>query len=341
MKRIGGLLPQVTEMENLRVAFYKAQRGNSGKAEVVNYREHLSENLLLLQQQLLIGKVNVGKYKSFIIYEPKERKICSAAFEERVLHHALLNICAPVFERHLVDTTYANRKRKGVYKALDAAHVAMSQYMYVAKLDVRKYFDTIDHSILKKALRRLMKEEPLLAVWEAIIDSYEVTPDKGLPIGNLTSQYCANYYLSGMDHYAKEQLKVAVYVRYMDDILLFGTDRQQLLQQTKAMIKYAEMHLNLLMKPPIVCRTTMAITFLGYRLRGRIVTLAGRSRRRFTKKYRIIHDLFQKGVLGEIEYQMHLLPLFAFVKHGYTKQYRKRIIQQVESHGVEPCESWW
>ena len=326
MKRAGFLIEQVADMDNLRMAFHKAQRGKSDKAEVIAYREDLEQNLMRLRAQILDGKPDIGKYKLFKIYDPKERVVCAAAFQERVLHHALMNICGSYFEQQMIATTYANRIGKGAYKALELAHKSMGQYKYVAKLDVRKYFDSISHDVLKKQLCRIYKDLRLLDVWDSIIESYSVTEGRGLPIGNLTSQYLANFYLSGLDHYAKEQLQMPVYIRYMDDILLMMNDMSLLKTAVKEIGHYADTHLQLTLKEPIIQRTSERMDFLGYSLCGRKIGLSYRSKRRFESKFRYAEKQFSSGIWTENEYQAHVIPLMAFVQHGYTKRYRTKIL---------------
>ena len=326
MRRKGYLIEQVADMDNLRLAFHKAQRGKSDKREIIIYRADLEQNLLRLRAQLLKGEPEIGDYRLFKIYDPKERTVCAAAFQERVLHHALMNICGSYFERQMIATTFANRVGKGAYKALELAHQSMGQYKYVAKLDVRKYFDSISHEVLKKQLCRIYKDKRLLDVWGAIIDSYFVTDGRGVPIGNLTSQYLANFYLSGLDHYAKEQLKMPVYIRYMDDILLMTNDLLLLKNTIKKIENYAGKELQLTLKEPILQRTNERIDFLGYSLCGRRIGLSHRSKRRFERKFRYAEKQFSSGKWTENEYQAHLIPLMAFVQHGYTKRYRTNII---------------
>lgn len=334
MKRTGFLIEQVADIDNLRFAFYKAQRGKGETDEIFRYREKLDENLLKLREELLAGSVKVGDYHLFKIFDPKERVICAAAFRERVLHHALMNICAPYFEKHFIATTYANRKGKGVYKALEEAFSAINRYKYVAKLDVRKYFDNIGHTILMEQLCRLFKDSKLLQVLRDIVDSYHVQRGKGLPIGNLTSQYFANYYLSGIDHYAKERMHIPVYVRYMDDIMAFGEDGEVLKAQIKAIQDEADARLQLTMKPPLIQTTEKPTAFLGYRLSKYKVGLTQRSKRRFARKYVSATKAMEYAEWSEREVQAHILPLFAFARHAYTKQYRKEIIDRVASRRV-------
>lgn len=331
MKRAGHLIEQVADTDNLLLAFYKAQRGKQGKAEVIRYREHLDEHIAELQRQLLDGTVPVGNYHTFYVYDPKQRLICAASFGERVLHHALMNVCHQNFERHLIDSTYATRLGKGTYKAIEHAFRAMNGYSYVAKLDVRKYFDSVDHIVLKRQLRRLFKDKVLLSVFDAIIDSYQTADGLGLPIGNLTSQYFANHYLSGCDHHIKEKLRVPEYVRYMDDMLLFGNDVCTLRKAVDEVARYVGEVLHLQIKPPIVVSTAVGVPFLGYRLKRHRVGLTCRSRNRFARKMSLYGQLVCAGVWTGQQYHEHIAPLVAFTNHAYVKRWRRRM---VESRGT-------
>lgn len=331
MRRAGHIMEQVAEMDNLMLAFYKAQRGKVCKREVKDYRARLQENLLALRHELLRGEVREGSYHTFTIYDPKQRQICAAVFGERVLHHALMQVCHEYFERHLIYHTYATRPGKGTYAALEEAHRCAVRYRYVAKLDVRKYFDSIDHAVLKRQLSWLFKDQVLLAVLYRIIDTHETTPDRGLPIGNLTSQYFANHYLSGLDHYVKERLRVEGYVRYMDDMLLFGNDRATLEGQVHAVERYVADRLLLALKPPLVVATSQGVSFLGYRLQGHRIGLNCRSRNRFAHKMGVYGRLLDEGLWNGTEYRDHIVPLLAFAQHGYTRRYRQRITEKVES----------
>ena len=134
-------------------AFYKARRGKQLKKNVLMFSKSLELNVLKLRDSILSGEVNVGNYTYFNINDPKPRKICAASFEERVLHHAIMNVCHQYFEKHLIETTYATRPNKGIYQAIDRAKQASKKYRFVAKFDFRKYFDSIDHSILKEKLQ--------------------------------------------------------------------------------------------------------------------------------------------------------------------------------------------
>ena len=220
MKRANNLLEKMVDNDNLNLAFWKARKGKEGIDYVEKYRQFLSYNLGNLSKEIEKGKVTVGNYSYFKVFDPKERLICAAQFSERVLHHALMNVCDPYFEKYQIYDSYASRKHKGTYAAIERAAVYQKKYAWFLKLDVRKYFDSIDHHTLVCLLEQQFKEKKTQTIFRDIIDSYHTQEGKGLPIGNLTSQYFANHYLAISDHFVKEQLKIKAYVRYMDDMVL-------------------------------------------------------------------------------------------------------------------------
>lgn len=325
MRRVGNLMDKIVDVDNLLAAYYNAAKGKRWKREVIKFSACLFDNVLMLRERLLAGTMDFGKYNYFKIYDPKERMISAARFEERVVHHAAMRVCEPHFERHLISDTYATRKGKGVYAAIDKARVGMRRMGYVAKLDVRKYFDSIHHDVLKVKLRRLFKDRRLLAMMDAIIDSYEVTSGRGIPIGNLTSQYFANYYLSFLDHFVKETLRVPVYVRYMDDMLVFGENKEVVKGYVAAIKHYVESELLLQLKPEVLMDTEKGVSFLGYSVYRHKILLNRRSKLRLKRKYRLYTGFWESEKWDEEEYMAHMLPLMAFAEKAYTKQLRKRI----------------
>ena len=326
MRRAGYLTERIADTDNLLYAYCKAVRGKRMQEEVRCYSAALQENVDLLRRSILSGTVEVGDYTYFQIRDPKPRMICAAAFRERVLHHALMNECHPYFERQLIETTYATRPQKGVYQAIDRARAACRRYGYVAKFDFRKYFDSIDHAILKALLRRLFKDVRLLGIFDTIIDSYSRGEGMGVPIGNLTSQYFANYYLSGLDHYVKEELGAGEYVRYMDDFLIFADTPEELDGYVAAVHGYARSRLALTLKPVVRLSPSSGIPFLGYTLYPHKVLLNGRSKRRLKQKMRTYELMLANGLWSGQRYLEHITPLLAFARYGYTRHLRQGIV---------------
>lgn len=329
MKRQGRLIEQLVTLENLYLAFYKAQRGKAGKTEDVEYGKNLQKNLANLQQQLLTGDVEIGSYRYFTIYDPKQRLICAAPFSQRVLHHALINVCHPLFERRQIFDSYASRQDKGTYAALERAKKFTGHYNWFLKLDVRKYFDSLDHSVLKSQLRRLFKNRCLLEIFDRIIDSYWVTKGKGVPIGNLTSQYFANHYLSQLDHFVKESLKIRAYVRSMDDMVLWHDDKEFLLDSGLKLREYSADKLKLTIKPFCLNRKSHRLPFLGYLLYPETTHLAQRSRVRFIRKIQEYDYYLESENWSQKEYQQHVLPLINFTEYARAREFRKKLNSSV------------
>jgi hypothetical protein len=331
MKRAGRLMPQIAEMDNLYLAYWKAKRGKGGKAEVLRFGQSLAESLARLQAELLSGQVQVGDYHYFTIYDPKERLICASSFRERVLQHALMNVCHPVFERYQIYDSYACRLGKGTYAALDRAVAFSVRYQYFAKLDVRKYFETIDQPLLLAALGRLFKDRPLMDIFGQIIGSYANLPGKGLPIGNLSSQYFANHFLALADHFVKDNLGCKAYLRYMDDMVLWGHDLGQLKQTVGAFEAFLANHLLCALKPTVLNSVGQGLPFLGYVIHPHRVSLAKRSRTRFARKLRALERRLAAGQLAQAGYQCRVLPLLAFVQKADTFWFRKSVISGLEN----------
>ncbi len=331
MKRENNLISIIAEPDNLRLAFWKARKAKDGKIEVSQFRKDLDKNLLSIREELISGYVQVGQYHYFTIYDPKERKICAATFRERVLHHALMNVCHANFEKYQIFDSYASRIGKGTYAALERASVFRKQYKWFLKLDVRKYFDSIDHAILKTMLAKRFKDKALLQVFFQIIDSYQTLEGKGLPIGNLTSQYFANHYLALADHHIKEKLQASAYVRYMDDMVIWSNDKNSLLKIGNEFQSFIESELSLTLKPFCLNSTDKGMPFLGYLLFPKTVLLNNSSRKRFKAKLKQYTYKLNSSEWNQAEYQAHVLPLIAFAKHANTFNLRTKYNEMMKT----------
>lgn len=326
MKRVGFLYEQICDIDNLRLAYLKAKRGKAHKFAVLAYGRYLDKNLLALQEVLIKANVPVGQYNYFTIYDPKERVICAASFEERVLHHALMNVCHPYFEQKQYYHSYATRVGKGTYAALEYAQVQVNKYKWFLKLDFRKYFDSIDQSVLKAQLSNLFKDSRLVELFSDIIDSYHSTgPGKGLPIGNLTSQYFANHYLQELDHKVKRCWGAPAYLRYMDDMVIFSDSKAELLSFYASFAKHSEGILQLTLNPLVLNRVEAGLPFLGYRLRPGSVRLSRNSTNRFKRKFMVYCAKLRTGEWSQKTFQNHVNPLLAFVNKADTMALRTKL----------------
>ena len=313
----------------MRLAFIKAAKGKAAKADVQAFRSNLDRNLMLLRNQLLTTNVELGNYNYFTIYDPKERVICAAAFPERVLHHAIMNICHPYFEKYQIYDSYATRIGKGTYAAIKRAYDFNKNNNWYLKLDIRKYFDNIDHQVLMNLLINRFKDELLINLFHKIIDTYKTNAGKGIPIGNLTSQYFANLYLATADHFAKEKLKVKNYVRYMDDIVFWASEKEELIDKGKLYKNFINTNLKLTYKQNELNKTITGLPFLGYRLYKSEIRLSKRSKIRYKQRIYEYSYKFKTGIWNEQEYQNHILPLVEFTNHANAENYRKNVLKKI------------
>lgn len=329
MKRQGNLIEKIADIDNLYLAYCKAKRGKEGRAEVIRYAANFSDNIEQLRVSLLNNCVNLGEYRYVKIYDPKERIISISPFADRVMQHAIINICHQNFENYQVANSYASRKGMGTYAAIDKAKLYQRRYKWFLKLDMRKYFDSIDHVTLKSLLRRRFKDRVLLEIFDAIIDGYATEPQKGLPIGNLSSQYFANHYLAVADHFLLEQLHVTSFVRYMDDIVIWSNDKEFLLDTVVKFRQFVESNLFLSLKPICLNCTERGLPFLGYIIYPNRMMLGKISKRRFIRKSKVFTNNLVKMIWGENEYLLHITPLLAYTQRANTYQWRNTIFNGI------------
>jgi retron-type reverse transcriptase len=286
MRTYRNLYPQITDLENLYLAYRAARRGKRGKAAVAAFERTEEDELLRLQDELQRQVYQPEAYHTFYIHEPKRRLISAAPFRDRVVHHALCQVIEPIWEPRFIHDSYANRVGKGTHRALDRAQAFGRRYPYVLQCDIRQFFPSIDHALLLAELKRLIADRQALGLCELILQSgegllpedYQVTwfpgddlfaanRRRGLPIGNLTSQFWANVYLNSFDHFVKRQLGCPAYLRFVDDFLLFSDSKECLVNWRAALIDFlASLRLTLHENRAQVFPCTTGIPFLGFRL---------------------------------------------------------------------------
>ena len=329
MKRIGGLYHQIHSYENLCLAFWKAAKGKQDRREVVVFRENFEVKIQKLRRELIDHEPDIGHYHFFKVFDPKHRSICAATFPERVLHHAIMNILEPVPEAYAIYDTYACRKGKGSRKALARAQKFARKYTWYLKIDIRKYFDSIDHDIVLHLLARRTKDKDLLRLFEKLLNTYHIRPGKGMPIGNLISQHSANFYLGSFDHWIKEEGRIKGYLRYMDDMLIFGHDRKELKTLLEQAEYYLKHKLDLQINPNIqLNRCRQGFTFLGYRVFPSRISLSSRSKRRFLNKFKVYENNWHIGKWSTQELIRHMEPLIDFTRFANAENLRRSVIRR-------------
>ena len=225
-------------------------------------------------------------------------------------------------------------KNKGTYAALDKAKLNQQKYKYYLKLDIRKYFDSIDHKVLFNLLKTKFKDKALLNIFLQIIDSYHTQKEKGLPIGNLTSQYFANFYLSFADRYLLQELKISAYVRYMDDMVLWSNNKEELKLKGEKFTKYLKDNLQLNLKTFVLNTNLHGLNFLGYRIFDNKTLLNKTSKKRFETKVEKYTHYLETEFWSQQVFQNHIIPLIEFTKHAESFCLRKEIFNKDNNRGL-------
>jgi RNA-directed DNA polymerase len=324
MKRLGNLLELIAAPENLRLAFWKASKGKWSRPATLAFANRLDAHISRMSETLLDGTFVFGNYRSFRVFDPKERLIHAAAFSERVAHHGILNICEPVLEKAAIFDSYACRRGKGKPAALARAQMFTGRYRYFLKMDIRRYFDSVSHDRLLALLMRKFKDTRVLALFERIVRGYCVAPGRGLPIGSLTSQHFANFYLGVLDRMILEAERSPAYIRYMDDFVVWSDDRAWLKGLRARIEGFLAEKLELRLKDfPLLNHSAQGVGFLGARVFPGVLRLSHRSKIRFLRKLRRLERQHEEGILTALEQQKRAMSLLAAVRQVDSLGFRR------------------
>lgn len=346
MHRIGGLWEEVTSFDNLHRAAYRVLRGKRDQVRAREFFFDLERNLFHLQHELCSQAYRPGAYRTFWITTPKRRMISAAPFRDRVVHHALINLIEPIFERRFIHHSYACRKGKGTHRALQQFVAWARSSRYVLKMDIHKFFPTLDHTVLKQRLRRTIKDPHVLWLCDLLVNNsneqervVQHFPDDdlftplfrrhGIPIGNLTSQFFANVYLDALDHFVKERLQVNRYLRYVDDFCCFHDDKR-VLSDLRATIADFLLGLRLRLNEgkSRVRQVKEGIEFLGFVVLLEQLRLNQSAVRRHRRRIRWLQDAYASGVLTWHDVVSSLQAWNAHGAHGTTWRLRTDVFRR-------------
>ncbi|MBF8271342.1 MAG: RNA-directed DNA polymerase [Magnetococcales bacterium] len=337
MRRSGVGLEEVAHWDNLASAFRRAAQGKAHQVPVQRFRAQLFDELAGLRRDILDGSVAVGRMRSFRIRDPKPRIIHAPCFRERVLHHALMAHAGPVLDRSLVDDTFACRVGKGTLAAVYRVRHHLQRHPWYAKIDIKGYFPSIDHGVLQNLLERRFKNQGLLQLMGRIIAAHHTDPGKGLPIGALTSQHFANYYLNGVDRLLLEGCRVRGLVRYMDDLVWWGDSLAQVREALARVRLLAEGSLGLVIKNPVyVGRSRNGFTFCGYRILPDRLLLSRRGKKRYGQLRQRWEQAWCTGTVDLLELQQGFSSVLVTTLHADAAPWRR---EQLRRHPLAPLLS--
>lgn len=340
--------------ENLYLAYQKARKEKTKKQYVLDFEAHLEGNLIRLQKELQTFDYKPNKLKKFIVRDPKTRTIHASAFRDRVVHHALVNILEPIFERIFIQDSYASRKNRGTHLAVNrfiyfirkvssngrfvkGAWNRNSVCGYVLKADIKKYFDYVDHKILLGIIRRKVRDEGVLWLVKVILDNFETSKEeKDMPLGNYTSQFFANVYLNELDYFVKHVLKAKYYIRYVDDFVILHR-RKKMLEHYKDRITRYLACLEITIHPDKsdILPLRNGITFLGYRIFYHYRLLRKRNIKHFKKEFEGYLELYKEGFVTKKMLLEQLQGWFGYAQWANTYNLRQQVLKYLESGGGE------
>jgi RNA-directed DNA polymerase len=323
MKRYGFLYDQICTAENLRCAYNKAKLGKANNYSVRLFDKNLDENLRLLLNELTECVYKTSEYSHFTIYEPKERLISRLPFRDRITHHAIMNILEPLWTPIYIENTYSCIKGRGINRAHNRLKNDLKDIegtRFCLKMDIRKFYPSVNHDILKIIIRRSIKDPKVLQLLDGIIDSA-----LGVPIGNYLSQFFANLYLSYFDHWLKEVKNVTYYHRYCDDIVVLHSDKNVLHSLCDDIIDYLRNNLDLEIKRnhQVFPVSSRGIDFVGFVFYHTHIKMRKSIKKNMCRKAAKING---RGLTPK-EYKKRIAPWLGWAKYSNSKHLLKTVLE--------------
>jgi retron-type reverse transcriptase len=343
----------IVSWDNLWLAYRNASKHKRGKHPIASFEFKVGDYLAILQEELTTRRYQPEEYHHFYIFEPKQRKISAAPFRDRVVHHALCNLIEPVFDSRFIADSYANRLKKGTHAAVDRLQTFSKLYRYCLRADIVKHFPSLDHTILKTELATVIHDPHILWLIDQIIDSgkdvltheypmhyfpgddlFAVNRPRGLPIGNLTSQFWSNVYMNPFDWFVKRQLGCKAYLRYVDDFALFSNDKDELNAWRKAIIvRLQRLRLTIHENECQVVHTKHGIPWLGFVVYPTHRRLKKRNVVNFTRRLHHNITLYEDGDISFAELDASVKGWVNHVRYADTWGLRRHIFDR---HSITP-----
>ncbi len=327
------LYSQLISIEHLLQAWEEFKVGKRNRKDVQFFERNLENNLFFLNQALIKKTYHHFSYTAFNIYDPKFRHIHKALVRDRIVHHAVVSLIEPIFDKIFIYDSYSCRKNKGTHKAVDRlekfTRIVSKNYTrgcWALKLDIKKFFPSVDHEILVRLLNKKVTDPDILWLLMNVIESFQSDQgkDKGIPLGNLTSQVFANIYMNELDQFIKHKLKVKYYLRYADDFVIISSKRVDLDQYLEPIISFLNDRLKLCLHPKkiILRKLSWGIDFLGYIVLPHYILPRTKTKRRMFKKLEQKRELqnFNQSLQAYLGYLKHAnsfkikMELFNFLK---------------------------
>lgn len=330
------IFSEIISLENLFLAWDEFKKGKRNKLDVQEFEYNLENNIFQLHHELKTKTYQHSYYTAFSIQDPKPRKIHKTCVKDRVLHHAVFRILYFIFDKSFIFDSYSCRIKKGTHRAINRLENFCGKLsknntknIFVLKCDIRKFFDSVDQLILLKLIKKKIQDDNIIWLIAKIIKSFEKEKDRGLPLGNVTSQLFANIYLNELDQFIKHKLKVKYYVRYCDDFVILSDNNQNLEKFISQIRDFLKQTLKLVLHPDkiIIRKYHQGIDFLGYVVFPHYRVLRTKTRQRIFGKIKKRHQDLQDSLITEKFFNQSLQSYFGILKHCFGYKIKKRMFK--------------
>lgn len=339
LRRIGrvsvhSIYEAIISLKNIFTAWSEFQIGKKNREDVAKFSLNAEKYIFNLAQILTKEEYRHNRYEFFKVSDPKPRDIHKATVLDRVLHHAIVRILSPVFDKIFIFDSYSSRKEKGSHKAIQrfikfAWKLSRNntKTVWILKCDIKKYFDSVNHEILIDIINKQIPEEKLQKVLTNIIKSFAKKPGRGIPLGNLTSQLFSNIYLNELDQFLKRKIPVRYYIRYADDFVIMDTRREYLEKMTREIENFLNVSLDLQLNKNKVSihRWHNGVDFLGYVIFPYFIILRAKTRKRMIRNIKIAKEKYQTKQIDQQKFEAIISSYFAILKHCRSEGIKNEI----------------
>lgn len=352
-KRVGNLYYQNLTYEQLYYAYLNAAKGKRYRADVLEFTNNLESNLLALLEELKNHTYVVGAYREFYVYEPKKRLIMALPFRDRVVQWWIYSLLYPIFDKTFIKDSFACRRGKGTKAAADRIQYILRKpelangEWYFLKLDMAKYFYRVVHSILLEIVKRKIKDPDMIQLLDLFIKG-DGTPfgltlcknvedadrinDRGMPIGNLSSQLLANVYLNELDQFCKHVLGIRYYVRYMDDVIIISNSKQELHEILSRITEFLETRLQLVLNDKTTIRpVSMGVQFVGLTIWATHRTVRKSTSLRIRRRLKISAKRYKLGKINLESYNSTLQSYMGLLKYNDCYRFKTQLLADIQN----------
>ena len=328
-----GFHERIISLPNLISAWSEFKKGKLKKQDVGHFALNAEEEIFALSHDLAQGDYRHSGYTHFVICDPKRRSVHKACVRDRLLHHAIFRVLEPIFDRGFICDSFSSRKGKGTHKA----HERFRQFawklsrnnmrtVWTLKCDVRKFFDSVDHHVLLGLLAKKV-DQVTHSLLREIVTSFETSPGKGIPIGNLTSQLFSNIYLNEFDHFVKRTLRVKHYIRYADDFVLLSISREELISVVPLLQAFLNEQLTLKIHPDkiIIRKWRQGVDFLGYVMFPFHQVMRTKTKKRMLRKLYRRSQRASRGLISSYSFTQSMQSYLGILTHCRAKSIEKKL----------------